>query len=204
MMNRHDPELISTYLIDQAKIRYGNQWKGNYRKLLCPWAHSETSLPPDWIWHEYTLRKVSCRVNYCLNGWLLQSWPLLVIDWIPSPWEMLEWQAQGIRCLTFPKQPLAQQQFLWEQKDLYHFLIHDLEHAYEFFHRPYQYQQQQHFFQSLLQRREELQAWCLHTPEVKPKLHYLMSDMNSHVDHLKAYLHHLEVTNGLPSSPSPS
>lgn len=69
------------------------------------------------------------------------------------------------------------------------FFCHDLEHGYMFFHNPEWTQMQLDFFQKM---EKSLQAgeWdeLLLDLELKKKLHYAISDMNTHQEHYLAYL----------------
>jgi hypothetical protein len=73
--------------------------------------------------------------------------------------------------------------------DAYAFFLHDLEHAYKFFHSRGLYHGQCAFFAALLRALDSgVFASYFEDPLFVGKFHYLMSDMNTHPQHSRQYL----------------
>jgi len=76
-----------------------------------------------------------------------------------------------------------------DKPDAFEFFLHDLEHAYKFFHSPALYAGQRAFFRALdaaLTRGAFLPY--LDEAVFAGKFRYLMSDMNTHPEHSRQYL----------------
>lgn len=73
--------------------------------------------------------------------------------------------------------------------DAFAFFLHDLEHAYKFFHSPVLHVGQCAFF-SMLEDALDRGAFALYfsDDEFVTWFHYLMSDMNTHPEHSRQYL----------------
>jgi hypothetical protein len=73
--------------------------------------------------------------------------------------------------------------------DAFAFFVHDLEHAWKFFHSPSLRDGQREFFTMLEAAfdRGVFTPYCSDA-EFVARLHYLMSDMNTHPEHGRQYL----------------
>ena len=129
--------------------------------------------------------------NVCvaLHAWLHDRWPLTLCEHIPNPGEMLKMQVRGTRAVTiFPEYPRMLQPVL-NKPDAFAFMIHDLEHAYKFFHDRALHEAQKRFFSQVLTVIERgLLDDCLEDPVFLDKFNYLISDMNTHTMHGLQYL----------------
>ncbi len=141
-------------------------------------------------WFEcYQFRGVSARAPFALGQWLRGIWPLQLHEDIPGPRAVLGLQARGTRAVTaLTAWPRLHRPVL-NKPDAFAFFLHDLEHAYMFFHSPALHAGQRAFFAAL-------QDACdrgVFTPYYGDagfvaKFHYLMSDMNTHPEHSRQYL----------------
>lgn len=129
------------------------------------------------------------NVPAALCEWLRGAWALSLCDYIPDPEEVLRLQAAGRRPVTvlseYPRllRPVLKKPNAWA------FMVHDLEHAYKYFHDPLLYAGQKEFFgrlQKALVRGEFNRH--LRDPVFSEKFAYLISDMNTHVMHGLQYL----------------
>jgi len=137
----------------------------------------------------YNFLGVIANVNVALCAWLQGRWSLRLFERIPTPYELLDMQVQGERVVTvWSEFPRAMQPVL-NKPNAFAFMLHDLEHAYKFFHDPELHAGQKRFF---VQVREmaanELLQHCMKDSLFAEKFHYLISDMNTHPLHGLQYL----------------
>jgi hypothetical protein len=122
----------------------------------------------------------SDRARKSLILWHLNQYPLVLEHQIPSPKELLELQAKGKRVVTLFLDPEDWQK-MWGKFSAWEFTVHDLVHADHFFQDKLMHQQQTRFYQFILQNWEHPLIQSLHS---SPGFEYLISDMNSHPQHL--------------------
>ncbi len=148
--------------------------------------------------------------NVCaaLQAWLQDRWPLTLCEHIPSPEELLRMQVQGTRVVTVLAESPRLLQPVLNKPNAFAFMVHDLEHAYKFFHDPDLYHSQRRFFARVL--TVLVQGWFdlyRQDPIFAEKFAYLISDMNTHALHslqfLRAILieHHLCAAGKQPWQP---
>jgi hypothetical protein len=142
----------------------------------------------DWL-ERYQFRGVIGNVPVALVQWLRGAWPLILREDIPSPRDILRWQARGTRAVTVVTAwPRAREPVL-NKSDAFAFFRHDLEHAYKFYHSPALYAGQCAFFARLEAAFERgVFAPYFDDAEFVTRFHYLMSDMNTHPEHSRQYL----------------
>jgi hypothetical protein len=142
------------------------------------------------FFNHYCIRKIKAKAQQALDAILQNKFSIILTDQIYSPLQLLQVQAQGQRvvCLNF-KPELRRQQILTKKNGL-HFAIHDLEHAWEFFHDPTLYKIQIGTFKILLklEQHDFFQA-IKQDRQFKERFHYLISDMNTHWGHTFMYMH---------------
>lgn len=137
----------------------------------------------------YSFLGASAKVSVSLCEWLRKRWSLLVFEYIPEPEEVLNLQIYGMRPVTiiceFPRLYLP----VLNKDNAYAFMVHDLEHAYKYFHDVDLYRDQKSFFAAI---REVMEQGILDEyrfdPSFSDKLNYLISDMNTHVAHSVQFL----------------
>jgi hypothetical protein len=142
----------------------------------------------DWL-ERYQFRGVIGNVPAALVQWLRGAWPLILREDIPSPRDILRWQARGTRAVTLiTAWPRAREPVL-NKSDAFAFFRHDLEHAYKFYHSPALYAGQCGFFARLEAAFDRgVFAPYFDDAEFAARFHYLMSDMNTHPEHSRQYL----------------
>ena len=142
----------------------------------------------DWVSH-YQFLGICPNVNTALQAWLEGKWPLLLVEYIPSPQDVLAMQCEGQRPVTiiahFPRllQPVL------TKPNAFAFMLHDLEHAWKFFHDGALSEMQQRFFCAM--GRCVAEGWFVNHCEdatFSNKFDYLISDMNTHPEHSLQYL----------------
>lgn len=167
---------------------------------LCPdlkkgQAKSPLFLPPesplgpetceDFLWARWPGLPLS--VSRALICWGRGLWSLELMSFAPTPEQLLEKQSQGKRCVT-----LFLDETTWRgpwplQKDPFDFFLHDLIHADRFFSHPDTHRGQVRFFRSLWDNRDNSLIRSLaQDPHFRDQWNYLLSDMNTHPEHLMA------------------
>ena len=134
------------------------------------------------------LRGVSARAQRALLGWHAGTYSVRLSFEVPEALELLQLQARGERVVTLFVTPdkMAQKNL---ERDPLTFLLHDLEHADEFFHDPLRFHEQKLFYAELHQKFGEGQfSEALQDEKFKHEFDYVISDMNSHPAHLRATL----------------
>lgn len=142
----------------------------------------------DWL-ERYQFRGVIGNVPVALVQWLRGNWPLVLREDIPKPLELLRMQARGTRAVTaITAWPRLREPVLGKP-DGYAFFLHDLEHAYKFFHSPALHAGQRTFFTRIEEAFDRgVFAPYFDDAEFVARFHYLMSDMNTHPEHSRQYL----------------
>jgi hypothetical protein len=142
----------------------------------------------DWL-ARYQFRGVTGNVPVALAQWLRGAWPLIAREDIPSPLDVLRMQARGMRPVTLIVDwPRAREPVL-NRSDAFAFFMHDLEHAYKFCHSPGLYAGQCRFFGGLEAAIDRgIFVPFFDDAAFVARLHYLMSDMNTHPEHSRQYL----------------
>ena len=153
------------------------------------WYHQRRRAPLPWISPQGHLLGLPQGIQRALRGFQTGDYTLEVRRAVPSPLDMLSLQADGRRCITvFVTEEECSR--LYGGKEPFEFTLHDLEHADRFFVHPDSHRLQQIFFKELHRRVRagEFAELAHQNPPFASKLEYLMSDMNSHPEHLRLYL----------------
>jgi hypothetical protein len=137
----------------------------------------------------YQYRGVIAAVPLALARWLTGAWPLTLCEAIPTPAEVLRMQVQGTRAVTVLSAYPRMCQPVLTKPDAFAFFLHDLEHAYKFFHDPELHAGQRTFF-ALLEMALAQSTFAPYWTDAVfvEKFYYLMSDMNTHPNHSRLYL----------------
>lgn len=132
-----------------------------------------------------------------LINWQEKAWGCLLFDRMLTPLEVLALQAQGLRPVSMLIRPLLEHpqaplQKVLHRQDCFDFLIHDLEHAYMFFHDQQKKQDQIFFFQQMQKEIQSGEDHCwnqaIKDQHMKERFDYAISDMNTHLAHYYHYL----------------
>ena len=206
------PELAALYFLHWQISLHGQNFasrknKGDPRPIASEWLTvMEKAIGEDLRkrlrnWLEcYQFRGVVSNVPVALLQWLRGLWPLILREDIPGPQEVLHMQARGYRAVTiFTTYPRLCMPVL-NKPNAFAFFLHDLEHAYKFFHSPTLHNGQCEFFTLLEDAIDRgVFAPCFKDAEFVVKFHYLMSDMNTHPEHSRQYLRAILVEHQLRS-----
>ncbi len=129
------------------------------------------------------------NVPVALAAWLNGEWPLTLCGHIPGPAEVLGMQVAGTRPVTVLSAWPRMLAPVLGKPNAFAFMVHDLEHAWKFFHDPGMHRQQREFFRALRKSFEagRFDAY-LRDPVFSAKFDYLSSDMNTHTMHASQFL----------------
>lgn len=178
-----------------------NQWNGLYAESGCTAAEycaalllsqvsrfQKKTLVSDLTTDSEVIKKINTehwvgftdRIRNTLIQWHLNKYPLRLLRYIPSPAEVLKYQAQGERVVTV-FEDFNDWQKNWGPHTAWEFVAHDLIHADHFFENSAQRDSQIQFYQFLEKIWLDPRIEMLHGT---PGFEYLISDMNSHPKHL--------------------
>lgn len=142
----------------------------------------------DWL-ERYQFRGVTGGIPFALVQWLRDAWPLILREDIPSPRNILRWQARGRRAVTVLTAYPRLHKPVLNKPNAFTFFLHDLEHAYKFFYSPVLHAGQCAFFAGLESALDHGElALYFDDAGFVDKFEYLMSDMNTHPEHSRQYL----------------
>ena len=132
-------------------------------------------------------KKVKSKALISLKMWYEKKWNFILLDFIPSPFQVLEYQAQGKRPVTCLLQDTLRP--ILNRDDCLEFFLHDLEHGHMFFFDEEKKLMQLDFFQKV-KKSLETNLWddYLKQDEFKEKFYYVISDMNTHKEHYRYFL----------------
>jgi len=137
----------------------------------------------------YQYRCVRPGVPVALAEWLRSRWPLELELRIPTPEAVLRAQARGTRPVTVICDYPRMLRPVLHKSNAFAFFLHDLEHAYKFFHLPALHAAQRAFFAAMLALVASGALARYRTDALfAAKLDYVMSDMNTHPEHGRQYL----------------
>lgn len=137
----------------------------------------------------YQFLGVIPSVTRALTGWLQAGWPVVLCENVPSARDVLAMQASGNRPVSIILDWDSLLCPVLNKANAFEFLVHDLEHAYKFFHDPVLRQSQQNLFRALTRAvKDEVFARYCCDAEFAKAFDYLISDMNTHVVHSLQYL----------------
>jgi hypothetical protein len=141
------------------------------------------------VLERYQFFGVIGNVPAALVAWLTMEWPLTLCGRIPGSREVLSMQAAGTRPVTVLSSWPRMLQPVLAKPNAFAFMIHDLEHAWKFFHEPDMHRQQREFFRLLLDAFSAgLFEPYFKDPVFSAKFDYLSSDMNTHTLHAAQFL----------------
>lgn len=136
----------------------------------------------------YSFRFLPNSIREVLLMASLEEDKLVVRIDIPSSIEMLSLQSNGSRYITIDFESASNGNFIDDKRDAFEFVLHDLEHAYCFFKKEYDYERQIDFFSSIQRNYHMLKPILNESDEFRKDFEYCISDMNSHPEHLIQYL----------------
>lgn len=118
-----------------------------------------------------------------------RSYPMVIMNSEPSPFDLLDLQIEGQRVLTFEPDFKIWPNLMYEARDPLSFWIHDLIHAEHFFENDFKKSGQIVFykFAKQISQLESIQKLLL-SKDFAEKFYYIISDMNSHPLHLMVTL----------------
>lgn len=183
----HPAELIGNYLKLITVHRRKKNWRGSLFRWFSP-LKTTTLASNEFLefWCNNTLRGIPHKVNQVLINWYLGYYPCVLIHHVPTAEEMLIIQAQGKRYVTVFLTLKEWKEEIHHGRDHFSFTVHDLIHASEFFQSEMLKNAQIVFYKKLLNHYPYLKELST-SAEYQHSLHYLISDMNTHPEHMEVY-----------------
>lgn len=136
--------------------------------------------------NKYRILKLPGEIQEFLKILPVNNYNILLTDRELDPEDMLKLQSEGRRAVTLSFANALSGRFI-HARDAFEFLLHDVSHAYTFFSNIYLHKEQVDFFKKL-RRYGKLFDPYKKINNFIIKFNYLISDMNSHPEHLNAYL----------------
>jgi hypothetical protein len=198
-------EFCSLYVMLVLSYRYPGTWAGaKLSSPLTPRHHLRASL--DWlrpylepnikrrlenfstigeVLGQFAFRSTPLSVNRSLLEWSNGVYGLELMFKIPGPWEVLNQQKLGQRCVSIILDQQRASRLILGERDALGFTMHDLIHADHFYHNNSCYQGQLGLYGFLY--------FCMregHFQELKDnhgfqkEFEYLIADMNAYAIHL--------------------
>jgi hypothetical protein len=172
-----DSQMAMVYFINRFAIDHNDQ---QILKLLSQHSYEK-------ILNTYQFKKIKGKAITCLRKWVAGDWNLYLSEKVYTPFEVLTFQAQGIRPVTM--RYLETEIPILHRQNALDFFVHDLEHGYMFFNDEALMNMQKTFF-ARVEKSLATDLWKkqLENKAFREKFYYMISDMNSHMEHYKAYL----------------
>jgi len=141
------------------------------------------------IMNQSLFKKETLRSSQGLVHIFVQPETVKILDYIPTPIQMLEMQAQGFRCVTLLRAQNWFRHSFDHKRNLRDFVIHDLEHIWQMFENPQLTWQQIQFSKKLYELTIAGEFDSLRNdPNFSGEFNYIISDMNTHPAHMFATL----------------
>ncbi len=161
----------------------------NLDQLILTIENNPNHFDYNYFFENYKIQKVKAKVHFTLHQLLNSNWSVDIEEVICSPQKLLEMQSQGRRVVNLFFDSRIRLNPILSKRNGLDFLIHDLEHAYEFFHDSHLYKIQIQMFRLLkhLDDNDFFRKYLI-GPEMKQRYYYLISDMNTHWGHTFIYM----------------
>lgn len=157
-----------------------------FQQLKICWP---TKLAADISLYDFlSVAKIKPLPEAALSGlfhYFAGDYNLEILNYEPTPRQVLDFQIQNKRILTFDDQPKTWIHKKYGERDTLSFILHDLIHAEHFLSDPEKRLSQIGFYKwiALILKKKHLDEVLLNT-EFNKDFSYLISDMNSHLIHL--------------------
>ena len=196
-----DPSFAALFFLHWQAEKHGKRFasrrhKGDSRPDPAGWfvdtAAMESRQVRDYLsryFERYQFFGIINNVPAALAAWLKREWPLTLCEHIPNPREVLAMQVAGTRPVTVLTTWPRMLKPVLAKSNAFAFMVHDLEHAWKFFHDTEMHRQQREFFRLLSAAKADggFDAY-LDDALFSVKFDYLISDMNTHTMHAAQFL----------------
>lgn len=205
-------ERVLLYIIRGVRYLNGKNFiQGLFPNKLTPHAYRESMSFPNWSdtfitqWGQLVgaysdqlpesllesrrVKGLREGAQLAICAYINDSWPIIQCAEIPSPWKLLEYQANGQRVISLMDH-LDFETKVTEDKSAFEFMVHDFEHAAKFFKCPDSYKEQVVFFKWVqnLSKEHWVKDLLNRDDQFKKDWHYLISDMNTSPTHAKMFM----------------
>jgi hypothetical protein len=191
-----EAEFTAAYILIYLSHRFPHQWLGAYKKAEKIKGLNWRELPFKFhsnilkrlegvdsiqdIFSSFTLKSTPFSVNRAVVEWSKTNYQLVLMFRVPKPYEVLEQQKSGRRCVTAILDERITSYILGE-RDALSFLMHDLIHADHFFFKNDCFHGQLGFYGLL---SKTFDYFNLEHPQFATEFEYVMADMNAYAIHL--------------------
>lgn len=136
------------------------------------------------IINQSQFKKETLRSTRGLIHVYLQPDTIKILDYIPSPLQVLEMQADGFRCVSLLRSENWYRYAFDHRRNIRDFVIHDLEHIWQMFENPAMTKSQIEFSDRLLKLIQSGRFdFLLSDTRFNGEFNYIISDMNTHPAH---------------------
>jgi hypothetical protein len=132
---------------------------------------------------EFQFKKLPGGILKTLVHWQKSEIKLHLIEEVLNPEDLLNYQARGERVVTFHFEKAKCGELVDGKRDSLEFMLHDLVHA-DLFFGP-NHLEQVRFFQHLQNSMGDFAPMLQNDPDFCQRIQYVMSDMNSHPEHMR-------------------
>ena len=141
------------------------------------------------IFNQSLLKKETLRSCLGLLHIFQKPHTIQILDYIPSPMQVLGMQAQGLRCVTLLRSEKWFFHCFEHNRNIRDFVIHDLEHIWQMFEKPDLTASQIAFSTKLFELINQGHFdFILNDSFFSKEFNYIISDMNTHPAHSYATL----------------
>jgi len=130
----------------------------------------------------YSLRSTPQTVNQSLLKWSTGEYPLVLMFRVPGPYEVLDQQTTGKRCVTVLTESKYTEKYILGERDALSFTMHDLIHADHFYQDQEIFEGQLGFYGLLQEHKNYFLPLCDHE-KFYSEFEYLIADMNAYPIH---------------------
>ncbi|MFN3604080.1 MAG: hypothetical protein ACK4UJ_05155 [Leptonema sp. (in: bacteria)] len=131
--------------------------------------------------------RIPDSIRITLLNWFLEKWKIQLLEYNPDSYEMLVFLSKGYRIVTIDWECALNGEFVFGVRDAFEHFLHDLDHCYNFYKEDHLCFEQKKFFQTLLNFYPDVDFFIQKDLQFQKQWEYLISDMNSHPEHLKQY-----------------
>lgn len=134
----------------------------------------------------YNLKAVPDSINRTMINWYNGVWKIEMLEYIPTPRELLRLQVKNTRCMTLITDPKQIDLMVLNKRDPLSFMLHDLMHADQFFSQDESLKGQLGFYKLIndIYDQPALKYCLVQDANFRKEFEYVASDMNAYVIHL--------------------
>jgi hypothetical protein len=197
-------EFTTLFIFIFLKILHQKNYLQKHSKSILNSSRSILEIAPPEIqftnWEKEKLQGINCKdlflhfnlksipksIHRTIINWINHKWNLALLFHIPTPFELLEFEANNQRVITAICDEKKCSSLIFNKRDPLSFVLHDLMHADQFFNNPISVNGQLGFYKKIFSNYHfnPLQKLLREDKKFKDEFDYVVSDMNAYVIHL--------------------